>query len=91
MAWLTVPIPDVRLSFVAAMAEFRAEGRGLAGDLTMLAWEMQDYGSLWGDADGFAHFVRLLRAQALEQTPRPAHFVPVTTLWWVEGKDYLGG
>jgi predicted acetyltransferase len=90
MASLTVPTCQVRESFVAAMAEFRAEGRGRPQDRTMIAREMQEYGPLWAMADGFAHYVRLLRAEALEDSPRPKGFVPATTLWWVEGAEYLG-
>jgi predicted acetyltransferase len=29
-------------------------------------------------------------SQALPDTPRPAHVVPTTTLWWVAGADFLG-
>jgi predicted acetyltransferase len=90
MARLTVPIPEVRVSFVAAMAEFRAEGRGGEDDRTMIAWEMHEYGPRWGTPQGFAHYVRMMLAEALERTPRPAHFVPATTMWWVDGADYLG-
>jgi predicted acetyltransferase len=28
-------------------------------------------------------------AQAEPETPRPAGWVPCTTLWWVDGEDYL--
>jgi predicted acetyltransferase len=28
--------------------------------------------------------------QAREDAPRPAWMVPSTTLWWVDGTDYLG-
>jgi predicted acetyltransferase len=34
--------------------------------------------------------VARLRAEAEEDAPRPAGFVPATTLWWVEGPEYLG-
>jgi predicted acetyltransferase len=73
-----------------AMAEFRAEGRGAATDDTMLGGEIREYGGRWAAPDGFAAYVEWLRAQALEESPRPAHFVPSTTLWWVDGGDYLG-
>lgn len=31
-----------------------------------------------------------MRAQALEDTPRPPGFVPSTTLWWIDDEKYLG-
>ncbi|MGH3422881.1 MAG: hypothetical protein ACRDOD_25180, partial [Streptosporangiaceae bacterium] len=38
------PTSRVRLSFIAAMEEFRAEGRGSATDDTMLGREIRDFG-----------------------------------------------
>lgn len=72
------------------MAEFRAEGRGGGEDDSMIALEMRRYSALWETPEGFAQFVAELRAQALEETPRPENWVPSTTLWWVEGDEYLG-
>ena len=77
-------------SFLAAMAEFRAEGRGAPGEHSIIAGEMRQYGDMWHTDEGFATYVAELRAQALEETPRPSHFVPCTTFWWVEGAEYLG-
>ena len=31
-----------------------------------------------------------MRADALEETPRKPGWVPQTTLWWVDGAEYLG-
>jgi predicted acetyltransferase len=90
MATLTHPLAELRESFLAAMAEFREEGRGRAGDFTMIGWENREYSALWRTPDGFARYVRLVRAHALEESPRPADFVPWTTLWWVDGAEYLG-
>lgn len=90
MPQLVRPTAQVRASFIAAMTEFRAEGRGGADDHSMIAGEMRQYGERWAAPEVFQEFVLWLRAQALEETPRPAHLVPSTTLWWVEGSEYLG-
>ena len=39
---------------------------------------------------GFESYVTDLLAEALEESPRPAGYVPQTTLWWIEGDTYLG-
>jgi predicted acetyltransferase len=42
-------------------------------------------------ADGdLARYVERLRADALEETPRPAAHVPSTHLWWIEGSTFIG-
>jgi len=90
MAALVAPTSRVRVSFLAAMEEFRAEGRGLAGDNSMVGAEIRDYGPGWAEPALFEEYTRLVRDQAREDAPRPAGFVPSTTLWWVEGEEYLG-
>ncbi|GAA1882798.1 GNAT family N-acetyltransferase [Asanoa iriomotensis] len=90
MPALLPPTVDVQRSFLTAMAEFRSEGRGGAGDETMIGREIREYGDRWADPDVFADYVTGLRADALEESPRPANFVPATTLWWVDDDAYLG-
>ncbi|MFB9239111.1 GNAT family N-acetyltransferase [Plantactinospora siamensis] len=90
MPTLTAPIERVRESFLAAMAEFRAEGRGDRQDFSMIGSEIRAHADTWSSAEGFARFVAELRAQALPESPRPAGYVPSTTLWWVDGAEYLG-
>lgn len=90
MAELSPPTVRVRRSFLAAMAEFRGEGRGDAADETMIGSEIREFGHSWSSPEGFTSYVRWLRAQALEDSPRPEGYVPSTTLWWVNGEDYLG-
>ncbi|MEV0720104.1 GNAT family N-acetyltransferase [Asanoa sp. NPDC050611] len=90
MPTLLPPTVDVHGSFLAAMAEFRSEGRGAAADETMIGREIREYGDRWAALDVFTAYVTALRAEALEDSPRPAGFVPATTLWWVEGPEYLG-
>jgi len=87
---LGVPVPEVRESFLAAMKEFQAEGRGEVTDRSMIGREIRWYGQSWATPEGFASYVADLRAEALEQTPRAAGLVPATTLWWMSGPDYFG-
>lgn len=44
----------------------------------------------WTDPEVFARYVAELHADALPETPRPAGLVASTTLWYVEGDEYLG-
>lgn len=90
MPELVRPTTTVQASFLAAMAEFRAEGRGGPADDSMIGSEHRTYGPTWHTPDGFAAYVEALRADAYDDTPRPDWRVPCTTLWWVDGTDYLG-
>jgi predicted acetyltransferase len=90
MPELVQPTADVHASFLAAMTEFSAEGRGSPKDGSMVGREIQTYAARWMDPAVFGEYVQWLRADALEDTPRPAGYVPSTTLWWVSGDDYLG-
>ena len=89
MPELVPPTTAVHASFLAAMAEFAAEGRG-PGDGSMIGHDLGEYGTTWSSPEGFAAYVAHLREQTREDAPRPAHHVPSTTLWWVEGDEYLG-
>lgn len=88
MPHLAVPTVDVRDSFLAAMAEFRAEGRGAADDNSSIGVDLR--GGRLDPAYGFDRYVGELRADSLPSTPRPPNRVACTTLWWVEGDEYLG-
>jgi predicted acetyltransferase len=90
MPELTLPVVAVKDSFLAAMAEFVAEGRGTDLDDSMVGREIAEYGPTWTTDQGFAAYVADLRAHALEETPRPQGYVPSTTFWWIEGSQYLG-
>ncbi len=87
---LILPTTAEQASFLAAMAEFRAEGRGGPDDASMIGHEHQRFGATWNDPDGFADYVRTLRADSLEDTPRPVGYVPSTTWWWADETGYLG-
>ncbi|HEY0645038.1 MAG TPA: GNAT family N-acetyltransferase [Nocardioides sp.] len=86
MPELVLPTTSVRESFLEAMDEFVAEG---AENSQTAAW-IEHNAPGWQDPDAFATFVEAVRADAEEDTPRPAGHVPCTTLWWVDGDDYLG-
>jgi predicted acetyltransferase len=77
-------------SFVEALGEFEAEGRGAAGDETMIGSELREFGATWQAPDGFAVYVAKLHTDADPDAPRPEDRVPCTTWWWVEGSTFLG-
>jgi predicted acetyltransferase len=83
--------PDVRLhaSFLAAMEEFRAEGRGGMADNSMVGEDIRRHGADWAKPDVFAAYVAAQRADADEDAPRKPGFVPCTNLWWAQGDEYL--
>lgn len=73
--------PDGRLreSFVAALRELQAEGLHLdlnADDL--------------GEPDAFDAFVEQTRRERLEEVMAPLGLVPSTTLWLMDGDEWLG-
>ena len=76
----------MRESFLEAMDEFVAEG----AEFSQTAAVIEHHAPGWQDPDVFAAFVDAVRADALEETPRLEWHVPCTTLWWVDGEDYLG-
>jgi len=86
MPELVLPTTTVRESFLEAMDEFVAEGVELS---QTAAW-IEHNAPGWKHPDAFAVFVEKVRADALAETPRPEWHVPCTTLWWVDGEDYLG-
>jgi predicted acetyltransferase len=90
MPELIPPVARVRLSYLEAVQEFLSEGRGAPSDRTMLGRELQKYGATWAAPAGFAAYVEAIKADALPETPRPAGIVPSTTLWYVDGDEYLG-
>jgi len=91
MPELSLPTVRVRRSFLAAMAEFRGEGRGGPADHSMIGSDIREFGHSWSStSDGFATYVDWLRSQALEESLRPDGYVPSTTLWLVDGEAYLG-
>lgn len=89
MPELVPPTSTVHQSFLDAMSEFQAEGRGPGGG-SMIDYEIETYGWRWATTEGFDEYVRELRDQSREDAPRPDGYVPATTLWWIDGAHYLG-
>ena len=84
--------PDARVhrSFVAAMAEFQAEGQGGPRDDSVTGHAIRAYANRWADPAEFALYLRELDDDAREESRRPEGRVPQTTRWWVSGDEYLG-
>ena len=72
------------------MDEFRAEGRGVADDHSEIGRYLRDRDDGWSSDEAFRAFTEEVRAQRLEQTPRPVGYVPSTELWWVDHDAFLG-
>jgi predicted acetyltransferase len=90
MPELVPPTTAVRKSYLAAVEEFVDEGRGRAGEDSMVARELREFGGIWEAEEGFLAFVKQLHADSYESAQRAAYLVPSTTWWWVEGTEYLG-
>ena len=86
MPELILPTTTVRESFLDAMEEFVAEN---ATNTQTAAW-IEHFAPGWREPGVFTAFVDAVRADALEDSPRPVGHVPCTTLWWVDGEKYLG-
>jgi predicted acetyltransferase len=86
MPELVLPTTSVRSSFLEAMEEFVAEN---ARNTQTAAW-IEQWAPDWRETAAFAAFVDAVNADALEDSPRPQGHVPCTTLWWVDGEQYLG-
>jgi predicted acetyltransferase len=78
-------VPDVRYhaSWIVGTAEFGAQHLDGAGV------ERPDVPALT-HPEAFADFVARLRADALEESPRPEGFVPATALWIVHDGEFVG-
>lgn len=86
MPEFVLPTVAVHGSFLAAMDEFAAEG---AKDSQTAAW-IEHNAPDWQHLEAFATFVSEVVADAEEDRPRSSRYVPCTTLWWVDGDDYVG-
>jgi predicted acetyltransferase len=90
MPELILPGPRVQRSFLTAVKEFQAEGRGGPDDNSQLGREIFRWPDRWDDPAEFAAYVTWLRADAAEESRRPPGHVPSTSMWGVEGEEYLG-
>ena len=79
-------LPDTRYrgSFVEAVREFSATDK----PISWFARALQ--ADVLAQPANFEAYVNELLADRFEETPRPADFVPCTTLWYVDGDDFIG-
>jgi predicted acetyltransferase len=89
MPELVSPTTDLIASYLTAMAEFRAEGRGGEDDHSSIGGDLRTRSSTWHTPDGFASYVADLRAEADPDHVRPG-WVPCTTWWWAHEDQFLG-
>jgi predicted acetyltransferase len=82
---LLAPPERAAASFLAALAEYRTEGRFAPDDGSSLADSLRRTGAL--DAEWFPRYLDTLRRDI--EAPGPGR-VPQTTLWWVCGEEFLG-
>lgn len=90
MPELVPPTACVHASFVTALNEFRAEGRGSPSDSSMIGLELRQPAGRWTEPAFFGRHVRWLLDQALDDPWHSEDVIPFTTLWWVSGYVYLG-
>ena len=90
MPSLIPPTVAVHTSFLRAMDEHRAEGRGRPADQSNIGMQIRLYGDVWAAVEEFERFLADLRQQERKDPHRSSGLVPATTLWWVEGDEYLG-
>lgn len=90
MPRLGPPTTALQASYLAALDEFRAEGRLGPRDSTGLAMEVRAGIPGLDDPDGFAAYVAGLHARALPETPRPPGWVPDTVLWFADEDQFIG-
>lgn len=74
---LVTPTVALRESFLAALAEYHAEGRHHHLDINQLTHD-------------FAAYITKLAARANPNTPHTPRRVPSTTYWYTNGADDLG-
>jgi predicted acetyltransferase len=85
VAKLINPAATLRRSFLAAIAEFRADR-----DFPV-PWFVTDVDpQALTDAAAFAAYVARVLSEREPAATRPDWFVPMTTLWWVHDDEVLG-
>ena len=87
---LIVPDVSFRRSLAAALNEFKFEGRGSADGHSVIDRYIRKHAAALSSDEEFAKFIAAIRAERLEETPRPPDVVPDTELWWVAGEEFLG-
>jgi predicted acetyltransferase len=86
MPALITPDPALRMSFLAAMAEFADEGR--TGDGSGIGGDLDEWTGRWETDEGFAAYV----AEKVAERDRVSRdgWVLCTSLWWVDDGEYVG-
>ncbi|MFI8995193.1 GNAT family N-acetyltransferase [Streptomyces sp. NPDC053542] len=90
MPQLIAPTLRVQASFLEAVKELRAEGRGEAGDDSAVGREIREFAAEWDDPVVFSRYTDWLRSMTREEVVRPMGYVPCTNLWYVDGDTFLG-
>jgi len=90
MPKLVEPTTRLHESFLAAMNDFIAEGRGAPDEESVLARDIRQFSARWSTPDGFGDFVETLAREGDPAVPPSPGLVHSTTYWWAEGEDYLG-
>lgn len=86
MPALIDPTVALKESFLAAMAEFAAEGR--TGDRSGIGGDLEEWAGRWETDEGFAAYVaeKLAERDGVVRTD----WVHCTNLWWVDESEYVG-
>lgn len=86
MPALIDPTVALKESFLAAMAEFAAEGR--TGDRSGIGGDLEEWTGRWETDEGFAAYVveKLAERDDVVRTD----WVHCTNLWWVDENEYVG-
>jgi predicted acetyltransferase len=86
MPALITPHVGLQESFLAAMAEFAAEGR--TGDDSGIGRDLEEWTGRWESPEGFAAYV----AEKVAERDGVVRddWVRCTNLWWVDGDEYVG-
>ena len=79
MTALVAPSIEYHASFLVALREFQAEERNLDLNARLLV-----------ERDAFASYVDWLHRASLDETKLPHGIVPATSLWAVDGGEYVG-
>ncbi|HEY0168346.1 MAG TPA: GNAT family N-acetyltransferase [Jatrophihabitans sp.] len=87
---LLPPSAALAPSFLSAMADFAAEGRGSPQDDSALGRHLTRFAAQWHTPQGFERFLAELRREGDTSAPPPPDWVHTSTYWWAEGTRFLG-
>ncbi|HEX8767901.1 MAG TPA: GNAT family N-acetyltransferase [Jatrophihabitans sp.] len=90
MPQLLPPSALLAPSFLAAMADFAAEGRGGPDDDSALGRHLTRFGADWHTPAGLERYLAFLRQEGDTSVPPPPNWVHSSTYWWAEGPEFLG-